>query len=736
MYPDPITPRSFPDKLEEVSYDPFGLMPKAFPARPHLFTTPAQLAITRKMAARGWPKKAFDRLLARASEPIRFPARPPAAPDPALTQSAAQQALANAFAALLTRKPEYRERALELLRRLARAYPSWPILPGRGRLGCEDIGEGQFILQIARTYDCLAAAPLAAADDRLFRKLLNATRAAIDTANHPFCGNHGTAVMLGRLALAAALHEPQGVHDVLYGCARNGQWRYGLIHQLRHDILSDGLHWERTPGYHSFTLYILAELADLLLPLGVDLWHAELPPQWQDDGHDLHRAYGPRPGVKTLKAAFDAPFYLAFPNGGLSTLGDSRLENLRGVFTWGFLYDRAYEVYHDPKYAWLLRRSEAEVPPDQRRLPGLPLALQPPWIAEAEFGRIARARPPAGRFDFRTDSRFSLAGEHRGSCSLFPVYGAAVLRAAPEKPEAAAAYLFWGPHSAGHQSPAALHVDLYGGGEKATDAPRLDNRGYSDPMYLTWGRTTIAHNTVTADEAPMFPYDFETDSIWEADRWRDSISDGELLLFQPDGKGFKAVRALNERVYPGVRLDRTVVVTTEFMLDAFRVSSDRVRQFDWAMHAVGNPELPRGSRPGALGEKRGYRHFLNARRIPAPGGTFGLTWERLQGRTHASVVLPPRCAVWSARDPMPEPEKMHTLGELGPVAPRHTLILRTRGRSVLFLSAWSFGKEPVPLRLLKGRAETDLVIRTGKGSSAATWRLPAERGPVVKPGSS
>jgi len=69
----------------------------------------------------------------------------------------------------------------------------------------------------------------------------------------------------------------------------------------------------------------------------------------------------------------------------------------------------------------------------------------------------------------------------------------------------------------------------------------------------------------------MFPYDFETASIWEADNWRERPSDGVLELFQPE-RAFKAVRASNTAVYPGVRLDRTVVVTPRYVLDVFRVS--------------------------------------------------------------------------------------------------------------------------------------------------------------------
>ena len=55
------------------------------------------------------------------------------------------------------------------------------------------------------------------------------------------------------------------------------------------------------------------EIADMAAHIGIDLWHAELPMLRQDDGHDIHRAYGPR-GTKSLKVAYDAPFYQAFVN--------------------------------------------------------------------------------------------------------------------------------------------------------------------------------------------------------------------------------------------------------------------------------------------------------------------------------------------------------------------------------------------------------------------------------------
>jgi hypothetical protein len=642
----------------------------------------------------------------------------------------ALHALRNAYAALLLDDADCRKRGLDALRRLARAYPAWPLQPGKGRLGCEDIGEALFIHFTAAAYDCLAAEALEPADEQLFRGLLESTRPASDAAGHPTCGNHGTAVMRGKLAASAALGDRPGVHDVLYGCQRGTQWRYGLIHQLRHDFLSDGFHWERTPGYHLFTLSLVAEMADLLENLGIDLWHARLPPLMQDDGRDMHRAYGPVRGFKTIQAAFDAPLYLAFNTGDLSLLGDSRLVNLRGSFVWGTLYDFAYEAYKEPRYAALLNQAEQDYPQAERKLPGLPLAFQDTWIADLSLARLKRVRYPEVTFDWKRSATISLSGRYDQGCSLFPVTGAAVLRAKPARAEAPAAFLFWGPHSAGHQAPASLHADFFGNGHLATDAPRMDNRGYSDPLYLTWARTTIAHNTVTVDQKPMFPYDFETQSIWECDRWRDTISDGELLVFQPDGNGFKAVRARNGQVYQDVILDRTLAVTDTFVLDVYRVTADRTRLFDWAMHVSGTPQWPSGSRTGQLGKERGYRHFTEVKRLPVSGKTFQLAWSHPGGGTQVTAVLPPGCSAWTGRDPIPDADRSHTLGEIGPVPPRHTLILRARGKSALFVSAWSFTGARIPLRLVKGNAESDVVIKTGTGSSALTWTLPLDPKPI------
>lgn len=711
MYPDLITPKSYPDKLQEIAYDPFGLMPAALPAHPRVFVSAAKVARAKVLMAEcAWTQAGLRLLLDHCAADGEVPETLPEQPDGKANNAALYYAQRHAMAFLLTGEEAHRERGIALFHRLARAYPGWPINRGGGRATSNSLGESHFTHHLGRTYDLLAACGLNDEDDALFRDLVRLSYEVSDHPSHPTCGNHNTWRLCGRLAAAAALGDLQGIHDVLYGYERDGVWRYGLVHQWRHDILPDGLHWERTPGYHYYTLMGFTEIADMFANLGVDIWHAELPLQRQRDGDDIHRVYGPR-GVKSLKVAYDAPFYLMSPTRHLSLLSDTGLDNLRGVHIWGPVYELAYEAYGDDKYAWLLDCIEREHP--EREQADLPMSLQTVH-GDLDCFRLREASYPAGAFSLAGDTRFAPLARHEQSSTLFPCFGGAMLRSDPADVDAPSAYIFYGPHNAGHQSPAALHVDIFAR-EPVTSAP--DAGGYDDPNYLTWIRTTIAHNTVTVDESPMFPYDFPTESIWECDQWRDTVSDGELRLFQP-GADFSAVRASNDNVYPGIFLDRTLVVTKAYVLDVYRVLGEAEHQYDWAMHVVGAPDAP-DTTPLDLGTNRGYRHMNNARRLP--DGTTTVPWPHCTAR-----LASPAGAQLLLADDLNEKHKRY--GALTPVAGHTALIVRTRAKNALFVSLWQIGPGTPPDLHVQGAADTDLQITAGP----TQWTLPYGDGAVKK----
>jgi hypothetical protein len=735
------------DRMQEVSFDPFKLMPRAIPPHPRLFVTPRVLNRAKRLVRRArWAASAMNWLLSSVRESAVLPRTLPTPSQPAVNDRVLGFAMRCALAHLLTGESGLRERSLEALRLLARHYPRWPINESHARGATYSLAETRFIAQMAQTYDMLAADGLSSEDERLFRAALDSALEVVNVQPHMSCGNHNTWCLFSRLAIAVALGDLQGIHDALYGwqSGPNGRgcpaaygyppgsmgWRYGVVHQLRHDILSDGLHWERAPGYHFYTMMGFSEIAWLCANIGVDLWRARLPTQTAQDCGDLHRAYGPAGRTKSLKAMFDAPFYLAFANGDLSMIHDSGVANLRGVWIWETMYDLAYQEYGDPKYAWLLNKIERDYP--TRKRPELPMSLQGPR-GNIDFVRLDGTVREAGAFSLARPAAISLLGRHRGGCTLFPVTGVAVLRSNPADVSAPGVYIFYGPHSAGHQSPGALHIELHAGGERLTDAPH--SAGYEDPTHLTWVRTTIAHNTVTVDETPMYPYDAGGDSIWEKDweRIPGRVSDGKLELFKPAG-AVKAVRASNENVYPGVRLDRTVLLTRDFVIDVYRVLSRKRHRYDWAMHCVGTAHVPRGAARVDLGDALGYRHFTHARELRLGGGIASICWKRGEDTTVGQIAVPAGARLILARDP--QAGKGQWFGQLAPVMPRTTAMVRANGEDVVFVSLWqrtpAKGKA-AELWEVQGRPRGQLTIRIRAGERTTAFRLPM-RPPAVKVG--
>ena len=698
--------------------DLHDLTPVDLPPHPRVFATGETLQSCRALVEETvWARAALSRLIEAADAPCE--GSDPVRPDHG------SKMLNHAFRQILTfhltGRESYRDSALAAFRRVAEAYLRWPLVDDHTRGAAYGLGESRFTIALARVYDLLASEGLANADRELFLQALTLTQETTDRCRHTTCGNHNTWNLVARLAAGLSSGETGIVRDALDGWTFDGIARYGLIHQLRHDILADGLHWERTPGYHFYTLMALTSAATMLANTGVDIWHAELPAQMVDDGHDLHRAYGPE-GGKCLKAAFDAPFYATLDNGDFSLLHDSGLSNLRGVWIWGPLYELAYQAYGDPKYAWLLARIEreyAEVP--GRQYPHLPMSLQSP-SGEWDFVLLKDAEHPSGHFSLTEDCSISLAGVHRQGCTLFPVAGVSILRSRPEEATSTAVQMFWGPHSAGHQSPAALCLDLYANGRCLSASPQ--SAGYEDPLHLTWLRSTIAHNTVTVDRRPMIPYDGDADTIWKTDGARGIASDGVLELFQPEG-AFKACRASNEAVYPGIRLDRTLVLSDRVVLDLFRVIGAGRHQYDYAMHILGTPiaatESPE-NQGGVLFRDTGYCHLENVRAIKAPTGAADLTWETTCGQLRGLVQAGDGSEFILADDPVSD--EVQALGALEPIPRPSALIVRSSGDQAMFMSLWSTEAHDLEMTVDDGRADRDVVVTTRIGAQMERWHLP------------
>lgn len=719
--------------------DVTSLLPASIPSRPRVLATGPQLD---RIA--GWLRAGAPLLVACVERIRRETRETPDFPDgwPPTGAAAAHRAgifhiERLALLARLTGDAACFDRALAGFRALARAYLTFPDRPGGMRAMTDDLAEHTLLQHAARTFDLLASIGLGPADLRLGEDLLRTGVHVLDGEHHRDCGNHNTSGVVMRIVLGSALGDLNLIREGLQGCNdHEGKPRYGLIHHLEHDILADGVWWERTTGYHCYCLYLLCEGAWALGNLGVDLWHAPLGFAQRDEGLDMHRAYRDTKETRTLKSAFDAAIYWSPAGLRLPLVHDAFADNLNCYYEWGPLFEYAFDAYGEPAYAWMIEQAEraAARHPFPDAAPGVPASLRRPF-ASCDFVRFARpaylddnARP---RFDWRRDAAIGLTGIHRGGSTLLPDTGTAVLRSGSGPEPQTGVSLHFGPHAAGHMSPANLHVELFDARGRLTDAPR--SQGFDDPHHLTWLRTTIAHNTVTVDATPMQPCHLGGESIWEADRWHKIDTAGELIAFTP-GAEFSVARAANVAVYPGVRLDRTLILVGPVLIDLFRVTSEAEHLYDWAMHPLGAAARPAGARTIDLGKGLGYRHLRDAAELPSPGAAAShrLRWAGREGEVEGLIVPPRGASVVLAEDPIQE--KQRVLGMPVPPEPRGGVIVRTRAREAVFVSAWR-ALEPgaAEMRLTIDRAEPagEVVLRLGLGGAETTWRAPMV-GPVER----
>src|SRR5690606_1730147 len=86
-------------------------------------------------------------------------------------------------------------------------------------------------------------------------------------------------------------------------------------------------------------------------------------------------------------------------------------------------------------------------------------------------------------------------------------------------------------------------------GDELGGEPKMHR--YEDPLHGQWTRNTVAHNTITVNERNQM------------------MGDGKITVFE-DAGDIKIMRAESANAYPGVLLDRTVVLTPGVTIDVFR----------------------------------------------------------------------------------------------------------------------------------------------------------------------
>jgi hypothetical protein len=253
----------------------------------------------------------------------------------------------------------------------------------------------------------------------------------------------------------------------------------------------------------------------------------------------------------TIHAAITAMFRWSFSDGSILRQGDGGIQ-------------RSFHIFGYDSRATLARELFPGDPEIERCF---------------TYGDALRSRLQA-KWEHRPPSEWPTLPAHLLRTSdLFPDGGWAILRSGPgpDRMEVSLDWSAFGDH--GH--PDKLNSVLFAFDEVMS----MDlSYGWSPDQYLSqnYAMRTISHNTVVADALCQL-----------------AGSKGALWLFdhQPD---VQVAWADAGRCYQdGIQADRCVVLLSDTVVDLFRLTGGRIRQYDWLFHCLGQmdsgiPLMPRG----------------------------------------------------------------------------------------------------------------------------------------------
>ncbi|MBE7559630.1 heparinase II/III family protein [bacterium] len=280
----------------------------------------------------------------------------------------------------------------------------------------------------------------------------------------------------------------------------------------------------------------------------------------------------------------------------------------------------------------------------------------------------------------------------------FPAQGVVQLRGGRDP--GSAVMLDYGPHGGGHGHFDKLQLLAYIGGRERLIDPGTVR--YSLPVHGGWYRQTLAHNTVVVDG--------------ESQR----ATEGQLLRMDRTELGDWA-RAAADMAYAGVRMDRTVFLGPEFLVDIYRIDAANSHTYDLAYHITGrlrcSAGLPDATIPLPSEASRAYGYLTDLRAGRVDGAWMAEIADetgllRLSGAPEPGTVL---CA---ALGPGYSP------AESVPV-----LFVRRVGRTLTFFHVLDWG----PQRLewsTRARENGDVVLSLP--GRRATLTFPADRAGKVE----
>lgn len=593
-------------------------------------------------------------------------------------------------------------------------------------------GHGTWVLSPLIAYDVLAS-ELSITERNIIRERLFLKAADFFSAISYYDNNFQIFLNIGKAAIGLMFEMPDLVETALNA-------PFGLLDQLGRCILDDGNYAEGTCRYSYAVARSVAMLLRTCLRNGIDLRHAVLPSS--SAGGDPPYPGCPGGSVrKTVKLLFDAPIYRMFPGGREASLNDC---SYWVSVTQAEIWDLAWRLYEDPQYAAVLNLI-ARVAPDRLE------------YRHAFFYRNDDL--PNVELD-RSTRQFAPRGWCVDGSSVFGEMGYAMLDGEGELDVFFKCGLFGGAH--GHAD--SLNVIMATPDRMlAFDHGTIGGYGAAQRGYA---QQTIAHNTITVDQRSQGYWFAEDIKGFSHPVWPYHVDGpgkpmrGELLDFQVR-PGLRLVRGKNDNCYPGVCLDRTLMLFDDYVLDVFWAESDDLHTYDWALYVDGdrieaNTKLTELSTP--LGFDWGYRSLDELQTCEGLDAQADREEEEVQIALLSEdgtglCVTTARPLLWPVRTDTGIYQAMgeHTSVTRFVVAKKFphdqpinpgsadpsALIQRRRARTTCFVNAIEYahnnmiwiesvkllpvfvGREPIPLReaeavVIGGAERRDIVLRTGR----------------------
>jgi hypothetical protein len=467
--------------------------------------------------------------------------------------SKATRTLANAY--ILSDDEKYAKKAKEILLNYANKYPKYEVQEKKGRMYWQSLDEAVSIVDISYAYDLIYESNVLTEANRKTIETNLLVPASKTIANHNMGKSNWQAWHNAALGMIGfVLQDRDLIGQALYG-------EQGVYNLLENGVLENGMWWEGSLAYHMYTLTAFNILAE-----GAQQW-----------GEDLY-------SHPKLKKMFDAPIQYAYPNLTLpaNNNGGEYGHSLVGfVSSRGFYeYEAAYAHYNDPMYGSLLQKKYNQ--------PGINRYGEYALF----FGKEIEVNPD---LEF-TSKNFSGVGH-------------AILRS-NNGDSSNYISLDYGPHGGAHGHYDKLQLDMVLGNYLL--AADMGSPHYGHPLYKSWYKNTVSHNTVVVDGINQ------------------NESKGNLVHYVVN-KNLKFIQAQSNDVYDGVTYDRLIWMQDEYVLDWFSLESKQVHTYDWMFHGNGEfgfhrvtPQFKEGN---MFKKENGYQNFSNTKLVKTSGNWSGI-WDK------------------------------------------------------------------------------------------------------------